>query len=185
MKQEELDKILEQHRLWLDTDKEQGKRADLRYADLRRTNLSNANLSEVNLSGADLSGANLSDADLSCANLSGAKLRCANLDEANLRYANLHLANLRYANLYGANLIHTDLSGADLRSADLDYSAWPLWCGSAHSNIKVDKLIAAQLLYHACIIAQQHVDVPEEITKFISENFHRYNEVEKLKGDNQ
>lgn len=39
-------------------------------------------------------------------------------------------------------------SRADLRRADLDYSCWPLWCGSL--GIKVDKKIAVQLAYHFC-----------------------------------
>ena len=41
-----------------------------------------------------------------------------------------------------------DLRGADLRGADLDYSCWPLWCGSL--DVKADKKIAAQLAYHFC-----------------------------------
>ena len=29
-----------------------------------------------------------------------------------------------------ADLSRADLRGANLSDADLDYSAWPLWCGS-------------------------------------------------------
>ena len=87
MTQEELNKVLELHRKWLNYEPG-GKRADLRWA----------NLSGVDLSGADLSG-----------------------------------GNLRGANLLGANL---------------DYSCWPLWCGS--EGVRVDKRIAAQLAYHFC-----------------------------------
>lgn len=32
--------------------------------------------------------------------------------------------------------------------ADLDYSCWPLWCGSL--DVKVDVRLAAQLAYHFC-----------------------------------
>ena len=39
-----------------------------------------------------------------------------------------------------------DLRSADLRSADLDFSSWPLWCGSL--NVKVDNRICAQLFFH-------------------------------------
>lgn len=52
-------------------------------------------------------------------------------------------ANLSWANLRGANL-----SGADLSGANLDYSCWPLWCGSL--DTKVDRRIAAQIAYHFC-----------------------------------
>ena len=79
---------------------------------------------------ADLSGADLSGADLSGADLSG----------ANLRGANLRVANLRGA----------DLSGANLRGANLDYSCWPLWCGS--KKVRVDVKIAAQLAAHFCAL---------------------------------
>ena len=58
-----LNSILNKHKMWLLNDPE-GKRADLRGADLM-----GANLREADLSGADLRGANLREA-----NLSGAKL---------------------------------------------------------------------------------------------------------------
>ena len=69
MTQEELDKIVEQHKHWLNEDCEgwEGMKADLRGADLI-----GADLSGADLSGADLRGANLSGADLRGANLSGA-----------------------------------------------------------------------------------------------------------------
>lgn len=72
----------------------------------------------------------------------------ANLLRADLREANLWRANLQVANLWGADLLGADLRGAYLRGADLDYSCWPLWCGSL--DVKVDRRIAAQLCYHFC-----------------------------------
>lgn len=47
------------------------------------------------------------------------------------------------ADLHGA-----DLHEADLRGADLDFSCWPLWCGSL--GAVVDRRIAAQIAYHFC-----------------------------------
>ena len=67
-----------------------------------------------------------------------AKLTKIDLNGADLNDANLNHADLNHANLNGANLIH----------AKLDFSAWPLWCGSF--DVKVDKKIAAQLIYHIC-----------------------------------
>jgi len=67
---------------------------------------------------ADLSYANLRIADLSSANLRYANLRYANLRYANLRYANLRSANLRSADLRSADLSSADLSSADLSSAN-------------------------------------------------------------------
>jgi len=91
--------------------------------------------------GADLRGANLQDADLWRANLRGANLQGADLKGANLRSANLDGANLRDADLQGA-----DLKGANLRGADLDFSCWPLWCGSF--GVKLDDDQIGQLAYH-------------------------------------
>ena len=57
---QELDKILSDHKLWIEG-KPEGKRADLSKADLSEANLSEANLSGANLSGANLYGACLFD----------------------------------------------------------------------------------------------------------------------------
>ena len=103
MTQEELNKIVENHKHWLNEDVDG-------WEDMK------AYLSGAYLSGADLREANLSGADLSGADLRGANLRGANLREAYLRGADLREANLRGADLSGAYL-----SGADLRGAkDLD-----------------------------------------------------------------
>ena len=79
MEASELNQILDQHRLWNQTDGVQGERASL-YG---------AILYGANLEGAHLRGANLKNADLNCANLSYADLRGANLNGANLNGANL------------------------------------------------------------------------------------------------
>jgi hypothetical protein len=125
---------------------------DLSYADLHGADLSYADLHCANLSGANLHGANLSGtilygANLHCANLHGANLSSADLGPANLHGANLSSADLSCANLRGANLNSANLSGANLSGADIDFSVWPLWCGSL--GVKTDKRVAAQLLYHA------------------------------------
>ena len=105
MNQDELDAILQKHKLWLD-DADGGIRADLKGANLR---------------GADLRGAVLRGADLSDADLRGA-----------------------------------DLRGADLRGADLDYSCFPLWCGS--KGMIVDRRIAAQIAAHFCALECDDAD---------------------------
>lgn len=104
MEQEKLNKILHDHKEWLETDGKKGMRAHFHGADL----------SEV-----DLHGANLRGADLSGAYLRGADLRGADLSAAYLRGANLYGANLGGANLNGAYLCGADLRGADLRGANL------------------------------------------------------------------
>jgi uncharacterized protein YjbI with pentapeptide repeats len=93
MDRNELDRVLEQHKMWL-ADPTTGSCADLSGADLRGANLSRANLSCANLSCAYLSGANLSRANLSGADLSGADLRGADLSGADLRGAYLSRATM-------------------------------------------------------------------------------------------
>ena len=105
----ELKSILDQHRLWVETNRVQGTRAILTGADLRSANLEGANLEDANLEGANLEDANLWGANLEDANLWGANLKDANLWGANLKDATLWGAYLRGANLWGANLTGTIL----------------------------------------------------------------------------
>lgn len=146
MNQDELDAILQKHKLWLD-DADGGIRADLKGANLR---------------GAVLWGAVLRGADLR-----GADLRGADLYKSNLRHADLSDADLRRAKLRYANLSDADLRHADLRGADLDYSCFPLWCGS--KGMIVDRRIAAQIAAHFCALECDDADyiaVREAILEF-------------------
>ena len=118
MKQEELDKILELHKLWLNA-KEDGAKANLREADLEGANLREADLTRADLTGANLREADLEGANLREADLTGANLTRADLEGANLRGDGLYGANLTRANLREANLTRADLRGADLEGANL------------------------------------------------------------------
>ena len=109
-----------------------------------------ANLRGADLHGANLRWADLRWADLRRADLHGANLRGADLRRADLRWADLRWADLRGADLRRADLRGADLCGADLRGADIDYSVWPLWCGT--NGVKVDARIAAQLAAHFCVL---------------------------------
>ena len=160
--------------------------ANLSNADLRGADLSNANLRGADLSDASLRGANLRGADLSNANLRGAGLSEADLSNANLRGADLRGANLRGADLRGADLSNANLRGAglrgaDLRGADLDYSCYPLWCGSLH--FKADKRLACQLAYHLCSMQcddADYIKMRNSILGFANQ-FHRVDECGELK----
>ena len=156
------------------------KKAILDY-DIRGADLRGANLRGANLRGANLRGANLSDADLSNANLSNANLRGAGLSNADLRGANLRGAGLSNADLRGANLRGANLRGANLSDADLDYSCYPLWCGSLH--LKANKRLACQLAYHLCSMQcddADYVKMRNSILGFANQ-FHRVNECGELK----
>lgn len=108
--------------------------------------------------------------------LSDADLRGADLRGADLRVANLRVANLRGADLRGANL-----RGADLSDANLDYSCYPLWCGSLH--LKADKRLACQLAYHLCSMQcddADYIKMRNSILGFANQ-FHRADECGELK----
>jgi uncharacterized protein YjbI with pentapeptide repeats len=141
----DLEAILDQHSLWIESANKQGspanlsgaslQEAELSDAELDGANLQNANLSDAKLYGAHLRGANLREANLSGAILQEADLSNAptasngeghptRLEHANLSGAKLFMANLTYAqldeaNLSGAHLDEANLSGASLYEADL------------------------------------------------------------------
>jgi len=108
-------------------------------------------------------------------------LRGADLSNANLRGAGLRGADLRGADLRGADLRGANLRGADLRGADLDYSCYPLWCGSLH--FKADKRLACQLAYHLCSMQcddADYIKMRNSILGFANQ-FHRVDECGELK----
>lgn len=117
MKQKQIEKILEEHKAWLN--RTGGAKADLYGADLCGADLCGADLYGADLRDAHLYGANLCGANLRDADLRGADLRGAYLYGANLYGANLCDADLRDAHLCGAHLCDADLRDADLRDADL------------------------------------------------------------------
>ncbi|HGN9467066.1 TPA: pentapeptide repeat-containing protein [Providencia stuartii] len=114
MNTDELRKILDEHKIYVESFGESGSKANLRNANLTGANLTGADLTDANLRDANLTGANLTDADLT-----GANLRDANLTGANLRNANLTGANLTGADLTDANLRDADLTGAYLIGTNL------------------------------------------------------------------
>jgi hypothetical protein len=124
-------------------------------------------------------------ADLRRADLRGADLSSANLCRADLRGADLRGADLRGADLCGADVCRADLRGADLRradlrGADLDFSCWPLWCGSL--GVKIDKRIFTQLVYHICRTVcddEECKNIQASLAKFAN-GFHRVDECGKI-----
>lgn len=103
-------------------------------------------------------------------------------ERADLRGADLSGANLFGANLFGADLRGAYLSGANLFGAYLDYSCWPLWCGSL--DVKVDARIARQLAYHFCRLDcddPEYLEARKAIAEFANK-FHRIDECGRIEG---
>ena len=96
MKASELKEILDQHKLWIESEGKQGA-----VARLLRENLVRANLTDANLRNVILNGSNITDADIRNANLTKADIRNTNLNGANLTGANLSGADLHNAYLHG------------------------------------------------------------------------------------
>jgi (1->4)-alpha-D-glucan 1-alpha-D-glucosylmutase len=133
MSLEQLQGVLAEHRAWVDSDKQTGKKADLSYAQLTGLSLWSADLRE-----ADLSHANLAGADMDHARLRSAELRHARMEAASLWQANLRSADLSYARLQRAKLDHADLSDANLSHADLTGAS--LW-GAQLSGARLEHAI--------------------------------------------
>jgi len=93
----DLAEILDQHRIWVESNGDSGTKADL-----SGVNLAKADLTGVNLQGAHLHRVNLCGADLSMANLRGASLVQADLRNANLLGTELRGVNFMGATMYGA-----------------------------------------------------------------------------------
>lgn len=81
------------------------------------------------------------------------------------------------ADLHGAYLC-----GAYLGRANLDYSCWPLWCGSL--DVKVDARIARQLAYHFCRLDcddPEYLEARKAIAEFAN-GFHRVDECGRIEA---
>ena len=146
MTKEELNKIIENHKHWINQDCEgwEKMKADLSLADLDNADLCKADLCNANLYGADLQNANLQYANLRGADLRGADLRFADLRFADLRNADLSYAYLRFVDLRNADLGYTNLMGANLRNADLGY-AYLRFADLRNSYLRNADLIGADL----------------------------------------
>ena len=98
------------------------------------------------------------------------------LHGTDIRGTDLMGKDLRGADLRGADLRGADLRGANLRGANLDYSCWPLWCGSL--DVRVDRRIFCQLAYHLCRVIVDDEDCKEAQLMLgrLANEFHRVNE---------
>jgi len=148
---DQLDMILEKHKLWLNGEKE-GEKADLSGINLSYNELPQVNLQWANLSNTDLSYASVVKGNFSHANMIGAICCHTNFFMADLRYANLSCADLSKAKLESTDLLGAILNGTDLRVAYLDGSCFPFTYGIADVIVdeKTARLIAAYFCSLRC-----------------------------------
>lgn len=100
LSQKELDDILKEHQVWLETDGKKGKRADFRHKVSENLDFSNK--------------------DLSYAFLNGAMFYECNFKNTNLHFAEANCAHFLYCNFVSANLDTIDLNETIFLKANLD-----------------------------------------------------------------
>ena len=174
---EELDMILKNHKLWLNTDGNEGEQADLSYTDLFCANLRCANLADAKLSGACLAGACLEYANLSGADLSSTDLCRANLSGANLRDADLFFADLHRTNLTDATL--TNVKNLNIPMACPETGSFIGWKYAGDYIVKLEIPADAKRssgtgkkcrCNKAKVLAIDHVDgIPIDVTEVCSD----------------
>ena len=124
---------------YVKTEREAGRRPDLRGSNLRGSNLSYSDLSYSDLRDSDLSDSNLSYSDLRYSDLRGSNLRGSNLRDSDLRGSDIRGSNLRDSDLRGSNLSGSNLRGSNLSGSNLS--------GSDLSGVKIKKTAVFTGLY--------------------------------------
>ena len=114
MKQEELNKILDEHELWVKSCATKGKQADLSGEHLEGLAFDDRALSQASFRGAYLDGAKFIDAILVSTDFEGARLAHADFSCANAWGANFNKTNCQNSLFLSANLTEASFEGADL-----------------------------------------------------------------------
>src|ERR1700746_392189 len=109
---DEIERMLAEHRLYLETEYHQGPRANFASVDLTGRDFSGLNLRGIKMDRAVLRGADFTGAHLQRANLIGAIAQGARFDRADLSGARLS----------GANLVSASLESARLAKADMEFA---------------------------------------------------------------
>jgi uncharacterized protein YjbI with pentapeptide repeats len=104
---EKLSNIIKEHALWLKTNGEQGKQADLSYQTLKFIDFSDCQLNKANFQ---------------FANIDHCVFNHAKLVSANFNWATIAATDFKYANMYGAMFNHSSLSQDNFDYADLRFT---------------------------------------------------------------
>ncbi len=145
MIRKDIEKIILEHKSWLESNGKEGSRADFSNTDLRQGMLTRLQLRE-----AKLIRANLQKADASDTNFQKANLQEANLEYSNLQNSDLSNSNLQKANLYKANLRNSILKNADLRNANLSEADL--------SNSSLEKILIYNTNFDGTVLDGAHIN---------------------------
>lgn len=130
--QEQLNKILDLHELWLE-DNQKGEQAALFDKFLSKLDFSNRNLSSIFITKCTLVKADFSKSNLDNADLTICDLFMANFTETNLTNARFNESSLIDANLSNTNISNTNFGGTDLCRTNLSssfYTKSPYFAGA-------------------------------------------------------
>jgi len=116
---DEIERMLAEHQLYLETEYHQGHRANFSSVDLTGRDFSGLNMPGVKMDRAVLRGADFTGAHLQSENLVGAIAEQACFDRADLSRARLSGANLASASLVSACLAKADMEFALMANAVL------------------------------------------------------------------
>src|SRR5258708_12123981 len=116
---DEIERMLAEHRLYLETEYHQGHRANFSSADLAGRDFSGLNMRGIKMDRAVLTRADFTGAHLQSANLVGALAEQACFDRADLSRAPLTAANLVSSSLEDACLPKDDMEFALMANAVL------------------------------------------------------------------
>lgn len=123
IKDEKLNEILEQHEIWVQSNKEQGKQAKFSGYTLANKIISNKDLSEANFYGAALFNTTFKNTKLENTDFKDTKAINANFFDCNLTNANFSLADLTNANfnnsdIRNAKFIHSYLENTNFKNCN-------------------------------------------------------------------
>lgn len=119
---DEINLILNDHLVWLQSEGREGRRANLSGYDLSGMDLQGVYLPESNMRSTNLTGTNLSEANLQGADLSEAYLERTNLRSAQMEGVNLARSNAPYAYFDNASLIEANMSHMHAEEASFTHA---------------------------------------------------------------
>jgi uncharacterized protein YjbI with pentapeptide repeats len=110
--------LIEEHRLWVESNGEQGRRAIFRDLNLNGYDFSNQRLSGATFRGQDLTHANFTGAELVEADFSDCQLQGANFSNSLLHRSNLTQSKAHKTSFKAAQLVEADLSRMSAEESD-------------------------------------------------------------------
>jgi hypothetical protein len=160
----EIEEILKQHKIWINSNCWEGKQACFRNAVLRYESFTKKELVCADFSYADLRGIYMISTNLYGSSFEAALAKDGNFFAANLQYTNFEHSDLEGANFENADLSYSNLSSAFLKNTNFEnarlkgcnfYGASINDCIFPDRPLKVGKLykvINRFVPYHNCLV---------------------------------